>query len=998
MKKLYLILVVWGATVLAAESIPSEELIQKIQSATAINIPSTLIMKEEEGNLTAGIIITADLQGNAATATHAAYAAQAVEAEHAAQADKATHAMHADSAQHAQSADRATQADHALHADQAEQTKQAYEAQHAAHADTAAHADYATHAEQAHHALSADQAAQTTRAIQAECASCADTAHIFTDPLAGDVTGNQNATIVQHVGGKSAEDIAHATQTVQTATDTACASTLVLRDVSGNFAAYIITADLHGNAATATYATQAGQAERAERADSALNADQTTHATQADSAQHALRADKADQAQQAEQARCADKAVFAEQANTFTEPLSGDVIGSHASTVVQSIGGQPAATIAAVVQQVQQATSDYSSDTLVRRDAKGDFSARNIKATLLGNATTATCANTFHQPLAGDVVGKQFATVVHCVGGQSAAHIAAAVQTVQAATPAYTPNTVIQRDSNGDFTARVITADLQGNAVTATQAVHATNADKALQAEQATHAVQADSAEHAIIADKALNAEQAVHALDADRAVQADNATQANTFTASLDGDVTGNQNSTVVARVGGQSAAQIAATVQTVQAATARNTADTLIMRDSAGNFEAQMITVHGSTTHPTDVVTKQYVDTVLTSVVQQQNHPTSLAGDVTGMHDATVVTSVGGQSAAQIAAAIQTIQSATSTYMPNALIQRDSNGDFAAHIIIADLQGNAATATQALQANHADIATRADSALKTEHALHADQATEAVHATQADSARHALNADQAQQALQATRAMQAECALCADIARTFTDPLAGDVIGNQQSTMVASVGGQTAAQIAAAVKAVADLTAAPTQTLICITDAGNAAPKAGKLAIRGGQNIKVRGSDASVVISLNQSPSVTGSLTAGTTITAGTGLQVVSGGASITGETKINIAGSALTTVGNPSSTLVCNGPVCCKQVNSGEGTPLGIDADGNVVMLSDGVRAYSQLIGDLATRYPILADVVNRSSPQTPMLALLHALIAIVDEQHKRLERIECCVYKQ
>jgi hypothetical protein len=756
----------------------------------------------------------------------------------------------------------------------------------------------------------------------------------------------------------------------------------------------------------------------------------------------------------------ATHAIQETRANTFAEGLAGDVVGNQNNTVVATIGGQPAAHIVAAVQTVQQATSDYSNNTLVCRDAQGDFSARNIRATLLGNATTAGHANTFNKPLAGDVIGKQFATVVTNVGGESAAQIATATQTVRSAAATNIPSTLILRDEQGDFAARIIAADVQGNATTATHAQyadHATHADQAVQAAQANMLTeplagdvvgnqsstvvigvggqlaaqiaaavqtvqsatasnvsstlilrdeQGDFAARIIAADLQGNAATATHAQCADQA------TQASTFTEPLAGDVVGNQNSTVVIGVGGQLAAQIAAATLVVQSATASNTPNTLIMRDEYGNCAVRMITIYGSVTNLTDVATKEYVDTLAASTVYTQDYSTTLAGDVVGNQTTTVVATVGGQSAAQVAAATDMVSSATAENMPSSLVLRNAQGDFSAHIITTDVRGNATTAT---------------------HAQSADQAT------------------------------------CAN---TFTESLAGDVVGNQSSTVVAIVGGQSAAQIAAAVQAVQSATAsitpstlvmrdeqgdirahtikanllgsvtlqglsgagllsvdeagaisslaltskegtiaitpgehtlnievAPAKALSFYTDAGMAIPKAGSLAIRGGQNLRVRASDSSVVISLTASPSVTGSLTAGTTVTAGTGLQVVSGGAAIMGETKINIAGSAATTMGNPSSSTIFNGPLCFKHVNESSGTPLAIDADGNVVVLSSSnERVYRELMLNLIERYPEFADALVRSSSESMVPALLRALITIIDEQRKKLECIEHRLYKQ
>ncbi len=58
--------------------------------------------------------------------------------------------------------------------------------------------------------------------------------------------------------------------------------------------------------------------------------------------------------------------------------LGGDVSGTLDATVVQTVGGRTAASIASTVDAVASATANNSSGTIVRRDANGDFTARNI--------------------------------------------------------------------------------------------------------------------------------------------------------------------------------------------------------------------------------------------------------------------------------------------------------------------------------------------------------------------------------------------------------------------------------------------------------------------------------------------------------------------------------------------------------------------------------------------------------------------------------------------
>ena len=97
--------------------------------------------------------------------------------------------------------------------------------------------------------LSADFAANAQTAVSATS---------FTGNLAGDITGTQTATVVNAVGGQTANHVANAAQSVTAATALNTPNTLVKRDASGNFGAGAITGDLTGNASTATNATQLG--------------------------------------------------------------------------------------------------------------------------------------------------------------------------------------------------------------------------------------------------------------------------------------------------------------------------------------------------------------------------------------------------------------------------------------------------------------------------------------------------------------------------------------------------------------------------------------------------------------------------------------------------------------------------------------------------------------------------------------------------------------------
>jgi hypothetical protein len=101
-------------------------------------------------------------------------------------------------------------------------------------------------------------------------------------------------------------------------------------------------------------------------------------------------------------------AATATTAVSFSGPLAGDVTGTQGATVVDFVGGEAAADIAAASQAVGFATATASNNTLVLRDNNGNFSADDISAdnftattgffgnltgNVSGNASTASALN-----------------------------------------------------------------------------------------------------------------------------------------------------------------------------------------------------------------------------------------------------------------------------------------------------------------------------------------------------------------------------------------------------------------------------------------------------------------------------------------------------------------------------------------------------------------------------------------------------------------------------
>src|SRR5204862_519507 len=76
-------------------------------------------------------------------------------------------------------------------------------------------------------------------------------------------------------------------------------------------------------------------------------------------------------------------------------------------------------------------------------------------------------------------------------------------------------------------------------------------------------------------------------------------------------------------------------------------------------------------------------------TTATTATNFSGSLVGDVTGTQGATVVSFVGGQTAANVAAATVLANAATSANTASAIVRRDGSGNFVAGTITASLTG---------------------------------------------------------------------------------------------------------------------------------------------------------------------------------------------------------------------------------------------------------------------------------------------------------------------
>ncbi len=124
---------------------------------------------------------------------------------------------------------------------------------------------------------------------------------------------------------------------------------------------------------------------------------------------------------------------------------------------------------------------------------------------------------------------------------------------------------------------------------------------------------------------------------------------------------------------------------------------------------------------------------------------------------------------------------------------------------------------------------------------------------------------------------------------------------------------------------------------------DSGSAAFAAGVLNIFGGSNINTSASGNTVITNLDNSVSISGSLTTGTTITAGTGMIVNAGGITSTGTTTLLSLGAGVmqtNALGVVSSTNGTNGQVLI----GGGAAPVwnNITSTGGTITITNGANS--------------------------------------------------------
>jgi hypothetical protein len=467
-------------------------------------------------------------------------------------------------------------------------------------------------------------------------ASTATTSTNFAGSLNGDVTGTQGATVVASVGGQSSSNIATSVSATTNATNLNTFNTIVKRDGSGNFSAGTINANLNGNASTSTLSVTS---------------------------------------------------------TNFSGSLSGDVTGTQSSTVVSTVGGLSASTVANGVTLANNSTNLNTASTIVRRDGVGNFSAGTITATLNGNALTANTSTNFSGSLSGDVTGTQSSTVVSSVGGLSSSTVASGVTLANNSTNLNSPSTIVRRDASGNFNAGTITATLIGN-VTGSASLNVLKSGDTMSGSLTlpTGLVSSPSLLFSGSTNTGLSASSNILSISTNGSqrfsVNATGVVTINAFstTGVVHNNASGNLTSSLIVDGDIDPAAGIVdtklATISTsgkvsnsATTATTLNNINTIVLRDGSGNFSAGTITA--------TLIGNASTATFATTTGSTTNFSGSLSGDVTGTQSSTVVSLVGGVTAANVAAGATLANDATSANTASAIVRRDVSGNIAVNSI---------------------------------------------------------------------------------------------------------------------------------------------------------------------------------------------------------------------------------------------------------------------------------------------------------------------------
>ena len=539
--------------------------------------------------------------------------------------------------------------------------------------------------------------------------------------LANDLGGTADAPTVNSVGGVNSSTIGSINTTINAATSTNTVSTLVKRDVSGNFNAGIVTASLIGSVTGDVTGNLTGNASTATKLAATKNIYGNPFDGSADLGQAIGGTYGGTGVNNGSKTVTLGGNILT--ASDFT--TSGNFSTTLVSTAPTNITLPTTGTIATL-----SGTETLTSKTIVSPSiltptisspsltgtptAPTPASEANntqvattafVKAQISSSATGATATERGIIKLTNDLGGTADLPTVNSVGGVNSSTIGSINTTINAATSTNTVNTLVKRDASGNFSAGTVTAALTGN-VTGNVLGNVTG-NLAGNASTTTQ-LQTPRTIYGNSFDGTTNLAQAIGGAYGGTGI--DNGSKTitlggNILTAS-DFTTSGNFSTTLVSTAPTTVTLPTTGTIATL-AGTETLTNKTIISPDiltptisSPSLTGTPTAPTPASDANSTQVATTAFVRTQISSAATGATATDKgiilLAGDLGGTADVPRVNTVGGVSSSTITTIASTTASATSTNSANTLVKRDGSGNFSAGTITASLAGNASTTTQ--------------------------------------------------------------------------------------------------------------------------------------------------------------------------------------------------------------------------------------------------------------------------------------------------------------
>jgi hypothetical protein len=502
--------------------------------------------------------------------------------------------------------------------------------------------------------------------------------------LSGDLTGIAASPTVNSVGGSSSTTIHTAEILANAATNANTNSTIVKRDANGNFTASTINAALTGNVTGDVTGNLTGNASTATK----LAATKLIYGNAFDGSTDLT------------QAIAGTFGGTGVDNGSKTITLGGNVLTANSfttagnfSTILTSTGATnitlpttgTIATLAGTETMTNKTIVDLTlTGVPTAPTAAAGTSTNQLATTEFVNATT-SAATPDASPtvkgkiqLAGDLGGIATSPTVNSVGGSSSSTINTATILANAATDVNSSSTIVKRDVVGNFSAGSITAELLGNASTATKFAATKNI-------------------YGNAFDGSVDLTQAIAGTYGGTGVNNGNKT------ITLGGNIlTANSFTTV-----GNYSTTLTSTGVTNITLPTTGTIATLGGTETLLNKTLVDVALTGVPTAPTATAntnTDQVATTafVLSTTAAATPDATSilkgkvqLTNDFGGTAALPQVAKVGGSTAAAINAATILANTATDVNTASALVKRDANGDFSAGIITANLLGTSTNIT---------------------------------------------------------------------------------------------------------------------------------------------------------------------------------------------------------------------------------------------------------------------------------------------------------------